>query len=329
MHMQSPLIDVKTLRARARMNIEEGAVTNGYAADRATVLRLLDESLATELVCVLRYRRHHFMARGIHSQSVAQEFLDHSNEEQGHADQIAERIVQLGGSPDFAPNGLVRPQPRRIRCRRHAGKHDPRGPGCGANRHRQLPRHHPLPRRPGPDDASHAGGNPGRGRATCRRTGGPAGGLPGRCCRRSHSSETPTRLIRHTPGTNPLPPAMLHWPAFAESWSAARSARRVARHPRGAGFDLRPLVGAELRRSAAARDRHFLHAQPAGRLARSDPDSPRHRYHRGAGRGAGSDRLQAPTRCAAKRRRSSISCPKRRPGSLRGSRAYEPARMKT
>ena len=107
MHKQSPLIDVKTLRARARMNIEEGAVTNGYAADRATVLRLLDESLATELVCVLRYRRHHFMARGIHSQSVAQEFLDHSNEEQGHADQIAERIVQLGGSPDFAPNGLA------------------------------------------------------------------------------------------------------------------------------------------------------------------------------------------------------------------------------
>jgi len=71
------------------------------------VLRLLDESLATELVCVLRYRRHHFMARGIHSQSVAQEFLVHSNEEQGHADQIAERIVQLGGEPDFAPGGLV------------------------------------------------------------------------------------------------------------------------------------------------------------------------------------------------------------------------------
>jgi len=107
MHKKSPLTDVQTLRARARANIDKGAVTTGYSADRATVLRLLDESLATELVCVLRYRRHHFMARGIHSQSVAQEFLDHSNEEQGHADQIAERIVQLGGEPDFAPGGLV------------------------------------------------------------------------------------------------------------------------------------------------------------------------------------------------------------------------------
>jgi len=107
MHKKSPLTDVQTLRARARANIDEGAVTTGYSADRATVLRLLDESLATELVCVLRYRRHHFMARGIHSQSVAQEFLDHSNEEQGHADQIAERIVQLGGEPDFAPGGLI------------------------------------------------------------------------------------------------------------------------------------------------------------------------------------------------------------------------------
>src|SRR6266576_2612106 len=71
------------------------------------MLKLLNDSLATELVCVLRYRRHHFMARGIHSQSVSQEFLDHSNEEQGHADQIAERIVQLGGAPDFAPDGLT------------------------------------------------------------------------------------------------------------------------------------------------------------------------------------------------------------------------------
>ena len=107
MHKQSPLTDVGTLRKRARANIDEGAVTTGYTADRATVLQLLAESLATELVCVLRYRRHHFMARGIHSQSVAQEFLDHSNEELGHADQIAERIVQLGGAPDFAPDGLA------------------------------------------------------------------------------------------------------------------------------------------------------------------------------------------------------------------------------
>jgi bacterioferritin len=100
------MTDVKTLRSQAREHIEGGAVTAGYSADRATVLKQLNEALATELVCVLRYRRHHFMARGIHSKSVADEFLIHSNEEQGHADQIAERIVQLGGEPDFAPDGL-------------------------------------------------------------------------------------------------------------------------------------------------------------------------------------------------------------------------------
>jgi bacterioferritin len=103
----SVLTDVPTLRKRARQRIEEGSVTAGYSADREVVLKLLNDSLATELVCVLRYRRHHFMARGIHSQSVAQEFLDHSNEEQGHADEIAARIVQLGGEPDFAPDGLT------------------------------------------------------------------------------------------------------------------------------------------------------------------------------------------------------------------------------
>jgi bacterioferritin len=101
------LTDVKTLRIRARKNIEEGAVTAGYSADRIEVVKLLNEALATELVCVLRYRRHHFMARGIASKSIADEFLAHSNEEQGHADLIAERIVQLGGEPDFAPDGLT------------------------------------------------------------------------------------------------------------------------------------------------------------------------------------------------------------------------------
>jgi bacterioferritin len=101
------LTDVPTLRKRARQHIDDGSVTAGYSANRAMVLKLLNDSLATELVCVLRYRRHHFMARGIHSQSVAQEFLDHSNEELGHADEIAARIVQLGGEPDFAPAGLV------------------------------------------------------------------------------------------------------------------------------------------------------------------------------------------------------------------------------
>ena len=107
MKTRMPLTDVKTLRRNARRQVDDGAVTAGYAADRETVLRLLNDSLATEIVCVLRYRRHYFMARGIHSQSVAAEFLAHSNEEQGHADRIAERIVQLGGAPDFSPDSLA------------------------------------------------------------------------------------------------------------------------------------------------------------------------------------------------------------------------------
>lgn len=101
------LTDIKTLRERARQHIENGAVTSGYSADRETVLKLLNEALATEIVCVLRYRRHYFMASGINAESVAAEFLQHANEEQGHADQIAHRIVQLQGEPDFNPDGLL------------------------------------------------------------------------------------------------------------------------------------------------------------------------------------------------------------------------------
>jgi bacterioferritin len=101
------LSDVKTLRERARKHIEQGAVTPGYGADRETVVRILNEALATEIVCVLRYKRHYFMAAGINAQSVAQEFLQHANEEQAHADQIAQRIVQLGGEPNLSPEGLL------------------------------------------------------------------------------------------------------------------------------------------------------------------------------------------------------------------------------
>lgn len=108
MPKSSMLTDIATLRTRARQHIEDGSVTAGYSADRDIVLELLNDSLATELVCVLRYRRHYFMAQGVHSQAVAQEFLDHSNEELGHADKLAERIVQLGVAPDFAPDGLTR-----------------------------------------------------------------------------------------------------------------------------------------------------------------------------------------------------------------------------
>lgn len=101
------LTDIQTLRKRARQEIQNGAVTPGYRADRKTVINMLNEALATELVCVLRYKRHFYMASGISAQSVAQEFLQHANEEQIHADQIAQRIVQLGGEPNLSPVGLV------------------------------------------------------------------------------------------------------------------------------------------------------------------------------------------------------------------------------
>jgi bacterioferritin len=101
------LTDIKTLRERARKHIEQGAITEGYTADLDTMVKILNEALATEIVCVLRYKRHYFMASGIHAEGVAAEFLQHANEEQGHADLIAQRIVQLGGAPNFNPDGLT------------------------------------------------------------------------------------------------------------------------------------------------------------------------------------------------------------------------------
>ena len=106
--MTITLSDITTLRHQAGDHIEQGAITSSYTADRLEVINLLNEALATELVCVLRYRCHHFMARGIQAKNVAAEFLVHSNEEQMHADQIAARIVQLGGEPDFSPDSLTR-----------------------------------------------------------------------------------------------------------------------------------------------------------------------------------------------------------------------------
>ena len=100
------MTDVKTLRERARKHIEQGAVTQGYLANREVVIKLLNEALATEIVCVLRYKRHYFMAEGINAEGVAAEFAQHATEEQSHADLIAERIVQLGGEPDLSPDGL-------------------------------------------------------------------------------------------------------------------------------------------------------------------------------------------------------------------------------
>jgi len=97
------LTDIKTIRERARQEIESGAVTQDYSLDKEQVIKLLNEALATEIVCVLRYRFHYYMASGIHKEGAATEFLQHSNEEQQHADRIAERIKQLGGKPELNP----------------------------------------------------------------------------------------------------------------------------------------------------------------------------------------------------------------------------------
>jgi bacterioferritin len=101
------LTDVKTLRKRARRHIMDGAVTKSYDGSTEQACKILNEALATELVCVLRYKRHYFMAKGIHSSAVKAEFLEHATEEQDHADRLAERITQLGGSPNFSPEGLL------------------------------------------------------------------------------------------------------------------------------------------------------------------------------------------------------------------------------
>jgi bacterioferritin len=106
MNESSRLTDILEIRRRARVHIESGAVVEGYRADRATVLELLNAALATEIVCMLRYKRHYFMARGPNSKAIANEFLEHANEEQEHADRLAERITQLGGAPDLDPQTL-------------------------------------------------------------------------------------------------------------------------------------------------------------------------------------------------------------------------------
>lgn len=100
------LADINAIKSRARQKIEEGAVTSGYRADREKIISILNSVLATEIVCTLRYKNHYFMASGINSEPIAQEFLKHANEEQGHADMVSERIVQLQGTPDWNPEGL-------------------------------------------------------------------------------------------------------------------------------------------------------------------------------------------------------------------------------
>src|SRR5215813_3474925 len=99
--------DVEEIRRRASEKIEEGAVTPGYKGDVEKTISILNEALATEIVCVLRYQHHYFMATGVYGKGVADEFKEHADAEREHADLIAERIQQLGGKPDFNPKSLL------------------------------------------------------------------------------------------------------------------------------------------------------------------------------------------------------------------------------
>jgi bacterioferritin len=105
--MSEFLSNLKEIKARARKEMEKGAVTDNYKADLKAVIKVLNQVLATEMVCVLRYKRHYYMAAGINSEAVKAEFLQHANEEQQHADWVATRITQLNGEPDFNPEGLA------------------------------------------------------------------------------------------------------------------------------------------------------------------------------------------------------------------------------
>jgi bacterioferritin len=98
--------DIEQIRKRAREKMEDGPITASYQADRKKVIEVLNEVLATEIVCTLRYKNHYYMAQGIHAQSVAAEFLEHAKEEEVHADMVAKRITELNGTPNFDPNGL-------------------------------------------------------------------------------------------------------------------------------------------------------------------------------------------------------------------------------
>jgi bacterioferritin len=136
--------DIEAIRRRARQHIEDGAVTGDYKADRPTVIRVLNEALATELVCVLRYKRHYYMATGIHAQAVAEEFLEHAREEEEHADKIAERITQLDGAPDFNPEILAKRSHSQYVEGTSLVDMIRERPGGRENRHSVLQRDYPL-----------------------------------------------------------------------------------------------------------------------------------------------------------------------------------------
>lgn len=106
MQLVKPVIDIDAIRAAAK-NLDDGAVTAGYQGNREEIISMLNSALATELVCVMRYKRHYYTASGLENGAVKAEFLEHAKEEQEHADMIAERIVQLNGEPDFNPATLI------------------------------------------------------------------------------------------------------------------------------------------------------------------------------------------------------------------------------
>ena len=165
--MKPFISDISKIRDRARARIDDGAVTAGYKADREQVIKVLNEVLATEIVCMLRYKRHYFTVDAIFSDSIRAEFLEHAIEEQQHADMVAARIVQLNGAPDFEPKNLA--------TRSHAqyaegdDADDPRGSGGGADRDRDLYGDRALAGRRRSDDAAPDRADPGEGGGACRR----------------------------------------------------------------------------------------------------------------------------------------------------------------
>src|SRR5206468_11924342 len=142
--------NIQEVRARARRNMEQGPVTQDYQLDRRESVNVLNEALATEIMCVLRYRFHYVTATGIHSAAVAEEFLENAQQEQEHASRIARRIKELGGKPEMNPAIVAKNQPYRIRRRRHIGRHDSRGFGGGTHRDRDVPPNDKLFRWQGP-----------------------------------------------------------------------------------------------------------------------------------------------------------------------------------
>ena len=171
---QGPFIsDIKELRRRARQHIEKGAVTEGYKVDRETALKLLNEALATEIVCVLRYKRHYYAATGSTPRASRRSSSSTPTRSSSHADQISERITQLGGEPNLNPEGMLDAQPLGVRRGRDARRDDQGGPRGRAHRHRELLGDDPLLRRRRSDVAAADGGDPGEGRRARQRSGRP------------------------------------------------------------------------------------------------------------------------------------------------------------